>query len=347
MPPKRILICAVQVPFTRGGAELLVDGLAQALREHGHQAEVVQLPFSWAPDKSAIVKGCLAWRLLDLAEVGERPVDQVICTKFPSYAVRHPHKVVWLVHQHRQAYDWYGTSYSDFTYREEDREVRQVIQRIDRRCLGQARRIYTISQNVSRRLAHYNGLRSTPLYPPSPYRDRLHPGPYGDYVLHVGRLDRAKRVHLLIEALAQVRGPLRAVIAGDGAERPALESLARQHGVAGRVRFAGYVPDEELVALYAGARAVFYAPVDEDYGFATVEAFHAGRPVVTTADAGGVLEFVEHLQSGLVSAAEPAAIAAHLEELGSDAALAERLGENGRRRVEEITWERVVRTLVH
>ncbi len=346
MPAKRILVCAVQVPFTRGGAELLVDGLVLALREHGHQVEVVQLPFSWAPEKSAIVQGCLAWRLLDLARVNERPVDQVICTKFPSYAVRHPHKVVWLVHQHRQAYDWYGTSYSDFTYREEDREVRQVIQRIDRRCLGEARRIYTISQNVSRRLAHYNALRSTPLYPPSRYRDRLRPGPYGDYVLYVGRLDRAKRVHLLIEALAQVRAPLRAVVAGDGPERPALEALVRHRRLAGRLRFAGYVPDDELLALYAGARAVFYAPVDEDYGFATVEAFHAARPVVTTSDAGGVLEFVEHRRSGLVSAPEPAAIAAHVEELAADATLAERLGQDGRGRVQEITWERVVQRLV-
>jgi glycosyltransferase involved in cell wall biosynthesis len=323
-----------------------VEGLVQALREHGHAVEVVQLPFSWAPDKTAIVKGCLAWRLLEMERINETGIDQVICTKFPSYTVHHPNKVVWLVHQHRQAYDWYGTAYSDFTYREEDREVRQVLQRIDRRCLGEARHIYTISQNVSRRLAHYNALRSTPLYPPSRYREQLHPGPYGDYVLYIGRLDRAKRVDLLIAALAQVQSPLRAVIAGAGAERKALETLARQHGVAGRVQFTGFVDDETLVSLYAGARAVFYAPVDEDYGYATVEAFHAARPVVTTDDAGGVLEFVEHRQTGLISRPEASAVAAHLDELAADAALAERLGQAGRPRVEGITWEKVVHALV-
>lgn len=346
MPAKRIVICGVQVPFVRGGAELLVEGLAGALREHGHSVEVVQLPFSWAPDKREIVRGCLAWRLLNLETINGVPVDQVICTKFPSYAVRHPQKVVWLVHQHRQAYDWYGTGYSDFSYREEDREVRQAVQRIDRGCLGESRRLYTISQNVSRRLAHYNGLRSTPLYPPSPYRDRLQPGPYGDYVLYMGRLDRAKRVDLLLEALAQVRGALHAIIAGEGPARKALERLAQERGVAGRVRFAGHVDEEELVALYAGARAVFYAPVDEDYGFATVEAFHAAKPVVTTNDAGAVLEFVEHRRNGLVSSADPAAIAAHLEELAGDVALAQRLGEDGSWRVAGITWEKVVRALV-
>lgn len=346
MASKRIIVCGVQVPFTRGGAELLVDGLVGALREQGHQVEVVRLPFVWAPDKTEIVKGCLAWRLLDLTRVNGLPVDQVVCTKFPSYVVPHPNKVVWLVHQHRQAYDWYGSSFSDFTYREEDREVRQVIQRVDRRCLGEARRIFTISQNVSDRLAHYNALRSTPLYPPSRYRDRLHPGPYGDYVLFLGRLDRAKRVDLLIEALAHVQGSLRCVVAGEGPERGALEKLARQLGVGERLRFTGYVDDERLVSLYAEARAVYYAPVDEDYGFATVEAFHARKPVVTTSDAGGVLEFVEHGRTGLISPPEPAAIAAHLETLAADAALAERLGRAGGRRVEEITWERVTRALL-
>jgi hypothetical protein len=61
-----------------------------------------------------LIPSALAWRLLDLEHVNGVPVDQIICTKFPSYAARHPRKVVWLVHQHRQAYDWYGTPLSDF-----------------------------------------------------------------------------------------------------------------------------------------------------------------------------------------------------------------------------------------
>ena len=77
-----------------------------------------------------------------------------------------------------------------------------------------------------------------------------------------------------------------------------------------------------------------------------MEAFHAARPVVTTADAGGVLEFVEHRQTGLISPPEATAIAVHLDELAADAALAERLGQAGRPRVEGITWEKVVRALV-
>ncbi|HRC75402.1 MAG TPA: hypothetical protein PLO33_06965, partial [Kouleothrix sp.] len=146
--PKRILICATQVPFVRGGAELLVEGLRDALRERGHSVDVVSLPFAWQPHEQ-IAQSALAWRLLDLTHVNAAPVDQVICTKFPSYAVRHPRKVVWLVHQHRQAYDWYGTPFSDFANTAEDRAIREQLLRMDRALLGEAARRYTISRNVA------------------------------------------------------------------------------------------------------------------------------------------------------------------------------------------------------
>jgi glycosyltransferase involved in cell wall biosynthesis len=341
---KRIVICGVQVPFVRGGAEGLIDGLALALRAAGHEVDVVALPFSWSP-KAEIMRGALAWRLLDLSAVNGRPIDQVICTKFPSYAVKHPRKIVWLVHQHRQAYDWYGTAYSDFVNTSEDRQTREQIVRLDRQALGEARRLFTISGNVSARLERFNGLRGTPLYPPSRIAHRLREGAFGDYILSVARLDGAKRIHLLLEALAFAPG-VKAVIAGTGGELASLQALARKLGVAERVRFAGYVDDEALVELYAGARAVFYAPIDEDYGFATVEAFGAGKPVITAEDSGFVREFVRDGETGLVAPAVAPALATRLEVLAADAGLAERLGAAGKRRAREISWERVVDALV-
>lgn len=342
---KRIIICATQVPFVRGGAEYLVEGLRDALVAHGHLVDVVSLPFSWHPVQR-ITETALAWRMLDITRINDTPVDQVICTKFPSYLVRHPNKVVWLVHQHRQAYDWYGTPLSDFFNTREDRIVRETIFRMDRCGLGEARARYTISRNVSRRLQHFNGLNSTPLYPPSRYARHLYAGPYGDYILSPARLDGAKRLDLLLHALAHTRPDVRAIFVGTGPERARLEALAAQLQLGERARFLGFVDDTTLVDLYARARAVYYAPVDEDYGFATVEAFGAARPVVTTSDAGGVLEFVEDGINGYVTPPDPAVIARRLEALMSDAGLAERLGRAGRPRVEAITWDRVVQALV-
>lgn len=341
----RILICATQVPFVRGGAEQLVDGLRDALRERGHEVDVVALPFQWHPVER-IPESALAWRMLDLTVVNGQPVDLLIGTKFPSYLARHPRKVLWLVHQHRQAYDWYGTPLSDFTNMPEHRQVRDAIFRMDRRGLGECRARYTISRNVSARLRRFNGLDSEPLYPPSRYADMLRSGPYGDYILSPARLDRAKRLDLLLQAFAKMRQPARLLLAGTGPDRERLEGIAAELGLGERVRFLGFVSDAELVELYAGARAVYYAPVDEDYGFATVEAFGAARPVVTTDDAGGVLEFVEHRENGLICPPEPAAIAAALDTLVADQGLAERLGCAGKPKIAGISWERVVAALL-
>jgi len=342
---KRILICTAQVPFVRGGAEYLVEGLRDALRAQGHAVDVVALPFAWAPVER-IPESALAWRLLDLASVNGAPVDQLICTKFPSYLVRHPRKVVWLVHQHRQAYDQYGTPLSDFANIPAHQAVRDAIFRMDGRGLREAQARYTISRNVSARLRRFNGLDSTPLYPPSRLAAALHAGPYGDYVLSSARLDGAKRLHLLLEALARSARGLRAIFTGDGPDRARLEALARRLGLGERARFLGHVADSELVALYAGCRAVYYAPVDEDYGFATVEAFGAARPVVTTSDAGGVLEFVRDGVNGFVVPPDAASVAARLDALANDAALAARLGAAGQPLARDITWEKVVERLV-
>lgn len=341
----RILICATQVPFVRGGAEYLVESLRDELRRRGHVVDVVALPFQWHPVER-IIDSALAWRLLDMSHVNGEPVDLVIATKFPSYLIRHPRKVLWLVHQHRQAYDWYGTPLSDFDGSPAHRAVREQIFRIDGRALSECHARYTISRNVSRRLERFNGLSSTPLYPPSRYAERLWAGPYGDYILSPARLDRAKRIDLLLAALARTATPVRAIIAGAGPDRDRLHRLAAELGLGERVQFRGFVPDDELIDLYAHARAVYYAPVDEDYGFATVEAFGASRPVITTDDAGGVLEFVRHGENGLVSPPDPAAIAMHLDRLANDAAEAARLGCVGRPLVGEITWDRVVQALL-
>ncbi|WP_322512046.1 glycosyltransferase family 4 protein [Chloroflexus sp.] len=341
----RILICATQVPFVRGGAEYLVESLRDELRRRGHVVDVVALPFQWHPVER-IIDSALAWRLLDMSHVNGEPVDLVIATKFPSYLIRHPRKVLWLVHQHRQAYDWYGTPLSDFDGSPAHRAVREQIFRIDGRALSECHARYTISRNVSRRLERFNGLSSMPLYPPSRYAERLWAGPYGDYIFSPARLDRAKRIDLLLAALARTATPVRAIIAGAGPDRDRLHRLAAELDLGERVQFRGFVPDDELIDLYAHARAVYYAPVDEDYGFATVEAFGASRPVITTDDAGGVLEFVRHGENGLVSPPDPAAIAMHLDRLANDAAEAARLGCAGRPLVGEITWDRVIDALL-
>lgn len=345
MPPSTIIVCETQVPFVRGGAELLVRQLVGELRKRGFDAERISVPFKWYP-KQEILPHAAAWRLLDLEESNGRPIDLVIATKFPTYFARHPRKVCWLVHQHRAAYELAGTVYSDFGHDEQDVGIRERLMALDEQMLGECAGRYTISRTVTDRLRRYNGLESTPLYHPPALAPRLAPGEYGSYVLSVARLEGNKRIDLAVRALAHVPPPISLVVVGEGTHRHLIEKAADEAGVTDRVRFTGAVDEDTLAALYRDALALVYVPFDEDYGLATLEAFLAAKPVVTAADSGGTLEFVSHEVNGLVADPSPEAVGAALARLAADRGTVRRLGEAGRELALGITWDTVVDRLV-
>ncbi len=344
---KHVIVCNAQIPFHSGGAEIHARGLVQALQDHGFAVEQVNLPFSDEP-RAEIVKGALAWRLLNLDKIMGRPdqVDAVICLKWPSYVIRHPHKIVWLIHQYRAAYDLLGTPYSDLRDTPDDRRLVRLIRRLDNRALGEAQAIYTNARNTANRLARYNGLQATPLYHPPQFDTRYRTNGYGDFIISVSRQDPLKRVDLLIRAMALTTSGARALIAGVGPHLDANRALAQSLGVADRVDFLGYVDDDQLLDLYARCAGVYYAPYDEDYGYVTLEAFRSRKPVLTATDSGGTLEFVTDGETGLVFAPDDlAALARAIDSLVEHRERALALGEAGYRRVAGITWDNVVETL--
>jgi len=216
-------------------------------------------------------------------------------------------------------------------------------------ALSEARRRFTISRVVADRMRRWCGLDSTPLYQPPPLADRLAPrapGTAASHVLCPTRLEGNKRPGLFVEAVAAMRTPVPAVLAGRGSLADSLAGDVERLGLAGRLDLPGFVSDDTLVELFADALAVVYAPFDEDYGFVTLQAFLAGVPVVTAADSGGVLEWVVDGVTGLVTDGSPAAIGAALDRLAGDRELATRLGAAGRERVRGLSWDHVVATLV-
>jgi glycosyltransferase involved in cell wall biosynthesis len=339
----RIAVCSPQVPFARGGAEILAERLTMELAARGHEADLVTLPFKWYPDATVLTNAAL-WRLVDLTEVDGRRVDLVIGTKFPSYAVKHPNKVVWLVHQFRQAYDLDRTELGQFGETPEDRATVRAIQRLDRVALGEARKLAAISRNVAERLQRSLGLEAEVVLPPPQALD-FRCDEYGDFVLSVNRLDRAKRIDLLLEAAAADES-IRCVIAGDGPDRQRLEGLAATHRLDGRAVFAGRVDESQLTDLYARCRGVYYAPVDEDFGLVPYEAFMASKPVVTTRDAGGPLDVVHDHRTGLVTEPQAAALASACRYLLEHDDDARAWGSAGRAIAEVVTWDAVVDRLL-
>jgi glycosyltransferase involved in cell wall biosynthesis len=337
----RVAVCAPQVPFVRGGAEVMADELVDALRARGHDAELVTIPFKWYPGTRVLDQAFL-WRLVDLTESDGREIDRVIATKFPAYCVRHPNKVVWVLHQFRQAYDYDRTDLGQFSESAEDRATRRAVERLDAVSLGEARRVFATSQNVADRLRRFNSIEAEVLpHPPQalPYRT----GEPEGFVLSVNRLDRAKRIDLLIEAARSEPG-LRIVIVGDGPDRERLERLAG--GLNGQIEFTGRVDDETLADLYARCLAVYYAPVDEDFGMVPYEAFLSAKPVLTTLDAGGPLEVVRDRETGFVVAPDPASLAGACLYLGEHVDEAKAFGLAGRAVAERVTWDACVDALL-
>jgi glycosyltransferase involved in cell wall biosynthesis len=340
----RIVVAEARVPWVQDGAGLHAEALVAQLRRRGHDVETVALPFS--ADKASLLEQASAWRLLDLSSSNARQIDLLIATRFPTYFARHPRKVVWLMHQHRPAYELHGTPYSDFTGAAQDVALKRRLVELDSRMLGECTRIFTNARNTASRLERFNGLTGTPLYHPPPLAGRLREGPYGDYILAVSRLEPVKRIDLAIGAMAHVAPPTRLIVVGDGSERAAAERAVAASGAAGRIELKGAVWGEELARLYSGALAVIYPPFDEDHGYVTLEAFLSAKPVVTVRDSGGTLEFVVDGENGFVCAPDAAAIGGAVTRLARDPALAAKLGRAGLARARTITWDGVVEQLL-
>jgi glycosyltransferase involved in cell wall biosynthesis len=344
---RNILICTTQIPFTTGGAETAVAGLQAALIKAGYKTELVALPFRWYPPVE-IMRSTLMWRLMDLSEANGRPVDLVIGMKFPAYTVAHSRKVLWLIHQHRSAYNLWGTPFDDLSTYPEGPQVREFIQRCDQKFLVGPRKVFTISETVSERLRRFNGLDSETLYPPLNRSDSLRSGELGDFVFCPSRLEPQKRQHLLIEAMQYVRSPVKLLLAGGSADFATYEALIKKHNLQDRVELLGFVDERKILELYANALAVAFVPFDEDYGYVTLEAMLAGRPMLVTSDSGGPREFVEDRGTGFVVEAEPVEIAAAIDRLHSDRGSALLMGKRGQEKVKamNLSWDNVVEKLI-
>jgi glycosyltransferase involved in cell wall biosynthesis len=346
----RIAVAHPQTPFVRGGAETHTEALVRALNSAGHEAEEVVVAGKWYP-ATELLHQMAVWRSLDLAESNGLKVDMVIALKFPAYLVPHERKVVWLIHQHRSAYELWGhPEFADLSKQEEGPALRDMVVQSDRVALGEAKRIFTNSRNVQERLWGSIRLSSEVLYHPSPIVEALlprDPGPYGDMIVFPSRLEALKRQSLAVEAMRHVKTGVRLVLVGEGPDEPALRAQIAKHRLGGRVELAGRVSDERLHELYLGALGVYYGPFDEDYGYVTIEGYAAHRPVVTLTDAGGPLEFVTDGETGLVTPPEPEAIAHAFDRLFSNRPHARKMGEAGNTLIRERVpgWPEIVARL--
>lgn len=319
-----------------GGAERLFGALVEAFRSIGHDAHEIPVSAS-EPNFDQIKRNYLASYDLTVDQY-----DMVVSTKAPTWMVRHRRHVCYLVHTIRVFYDMFEETFPRASA--ELLEQRDLIHTLDTGALSPPRckRVFSIGNEVSRRLRECNGIEAEVLHPPL-WENSLRQGRFDDYLFLPGRLHPWKRVDLAIRAMAHVKSDLRLKIAGVGEAEDELKALAQGDE---RIEFLGRISDEQLYDLYANALAVPFTPKREDYGYVTLEAFASGKPVITTSDAGEAATLVHDRRNGLVCAPDPKSIAQAMDLLANDRDSAEQWGAAGRRWVEGLSWENVARRLV-
>ena len=345
----KVAIATVQVPFITGGAEILTGMLRDELKKRDYEADIVTLPFKWYPAES-LYNCMLSGRMLDLNEINGEKIDKVIAMKFPAFYVKHPNKTVWLMHQHRQAYEFWGTQYGDIQNWKNGLELRRMIWQNDTKYLSEANAIYTIAGNTTKRLQRYNCLESNVLYHPPLGWEKMYCESYGDTIFYPSRIDPMKRQRRIVEAARYVKSGVKFALAGTGTESEMnyLRDYIAQYNLTDRVTMLGFISEEEKRSWYAKCLGVYFGAFDEDYGYITLESFFSQKPIIVHKDAGGPLEFVADGENGFVISDNPKEIARCADELYEDRSNAERMGVRGLATLKEknMDWDYVIKKLM-
>ncbi len=209
--------------------------------------------------------------------------------------------------------------------------------------LPRAAGVIAISENTRRDAIRLLGLppeKITTIYPgigesyfgarPKP-RER-------PYLLYVGTIEPRKNLETLLDAWRlvkpSIRGEFDLVVAGPGGWAPP-PTLARLHA---ETEYLGYVPEQELPGLIAGATAFVYPSLYEGFGFPPAQAMAAGTPVITSNNS--CLPEVAGGAALLADARSPAEIASAITQVVESDSLRDRLCELGRARAQSFRWER-------
>lgn len=343
----KIILASTFVPFVNGGARFIVEWLQTKLQEYGHEVERFYLPFDDRPDR--LLDQIASLRLMDLTERG----DRLITFRPPAHSLRHPNKVVWFIHHIRGYYDLADTPHQSFAPTASGRALRDALHRHDAVALGEARHIYTNSNIVGERLRNFNSIGSQTLYPPLLAPESFRNDGYGDEVVCVCRIEKHKRQELLIEAFRYVKSDVKLRLCGKSFSPQYEETLAariKELKLGDRVILENeWISEETKIERLAGALACAYLPLDEDsYGYPTLEAAAAGKPMLTAHDAGGVMEFVEDGVNGLIADPTPQSVAACLDRLYLDKKQTEKMGAAAQETVRtmKIGWDHVIESLL-
>jgi glycosyltransferase involved in cell wall biosynthesis len=337
-----IIVTANAVPFIHGGADYHIEGLIKELRIRGHKVESIRFPFQFNPN-SEVTNLMVFCESQNYNCPNGQVVDRVISLQFPAYGVHHHSHVIWLMHQHREAYDLYPND-----PKSQQTVLRDQIVDYDNRTISAAAKVFANSICVSERLQKFNQIKSAPLYHPPYAWKHFYNQEAQDFIFFPSRLEQLKRQDLLIKAAQYLESPVKIILGGSGGQRGAYQVMIDKFDLGDRVRLIGRFSEQEKFTYYAQCLAVFFAPKDEDYGYITLEAMLSSKPVITCKDSGGPLEFVEDQITGYVCDPDPRTIARAIDKLYADKQKAKSMGQAGYNKYHaaNISWDNVIENLL-
>jgi glycosyltransferase involved in cell wall biosynthesis len=340
---KIAVVTPKSVSCEKGGAENLYEGLVSALNKAGHRATQIDILVDESSFERILESYCNCFYLnLD-------DYDLVISTKAPTYMVRHRNHISYLLHPIRVFYDMFNVEYNSND--KEKQKQKKLIHEFDKYGLNPSRvkKHCVIGEVVAQRMRDadpfWNDVNFKVIYPAPIISTFLDPKK-GEFIFLPGRLHRWKRVDLIIKAMGYLKNDTRLLLAGAGEDANDLRKLVHNLGLDQKVQFLGKVSDEELLDLYSRAILVPFVPIQEDYGYITIEAFRARKPVITCKDSGEPANIVKESISGFIVDPDPKKIAEKMDYLIENPDEAVLMGENGFLSVQNIIWENGIKELL-
>lgn len=331
------IIVATTIPsFQYTEDQRMAKLLLEKLKEFGHQAVLVQFPFSQHGQN--VMEQMLALRLQHI----EIAADRLICLQAPSYLLRHSEKYLWL-------FNCPSCEDEDTAGSSRNFAMHEYVARADDLALSEARRTYAKSKKVLKGIPQIGNIVEAPLYPPLWHPEAFHYSAQGNYFYCSGTICSAQRQLLLIEAMKYVKTDARLVLAGDMASLSYSDKICaaiKQSNLEKKITLiASPISEKEKAKYYAECLAAIHIPSGVYCGIEGVlEAAYSEKAVLTCFDCDEIVELITNGINGFVVQPQPKQLAQALDALFINRALAEKTGQALCQQMREmdISWNNVI-----
>lgn len=341
----RIAVVNTFNPFVYGGAEYVINDLIDQLKKKPNiEVYHFTIPFPEYFDTN-LLKFTISTMSLNFDDY-----DMLIAFKYPAYCIPHRNKVVWIFHQLRQVYELWNTEFG-FKVNPNNLMLKEFVTNIDNKYIPQSTKIFTLSNEVSKRLKNYNNISSEVMYSPLKDCHHYYCDGFEDYLLYPSRISPIKRQHLVIEAMRLTKTNVKIFIIGkcnEDSYDKKIAKMIKDYNLSKKVIITGEISQTEKFKLYSKSLGAVFIPFKEDYGLVTLEASSSKKPTISTYDSGGIMEFIKNDENGIITDPDPVKLAKAFDYLYENRSCALSLGTRAFDEVNnlELNWDTIINRIL-